>query len=56
MRKELSTIRRGAMIDSLTKEPIRVIEDRDAWPYIRLPLDQLDQSKNSLIIQESAVN
>ena len=36
------------MIDSLTKEPIKVSDDADAWPYIRVQLDQLDQVKKLL--------
>ena len=36
------------MIDSITKEPIRVDKYPEAWPYIRLPLDQLDQVKKLL--------
>src|SRR5437762_11171510 len=48
MRKERSTIRRETMIDSITKEPIRVDKYPEAWPYIRLPLDQLDQLKKLL--------
>ena len=36
------------MIDSITKEPIQVRRYPEAWPYIRLPLDQLDQVKKIL--------
>jgi hypothetical protein len=36
------------MIDSITKEPIRVRKYYGAWPYIRLPLDQLDEVKKVL--------
>jgi hypothetical protein len=36
------------MIDSITKEPIQVRRYPEAWPYIRLPLDQLDQLKRIL--------
>jgi len=36
------------MIDSFTKEPIRVSKYPDAWPYFRVPLDQLDQVKKLL--------
>jgi len=41
MGKALPTIRRGAMIDSFTKDPIRVGDDDDAGPYIIVRLDQL---------------
>jgi hypothetical protein len=36
------------MIDSITKEPIRVSKYPEAWPYIRIPLDQLDEVKKLL--------
>jgi hypothetical protein len=36
------------MIDSITKEPIQVRRYPEAWPYIRLPLDQLEQVKKIL--------
>ncbi|HKI18004.1 MAG TPA: hypothetical protein VKA15_08985 [Isosphaeraceae bacterium] len=36
------------MIDSHTKEPIRVSRYAEAWPYIRVPLDQLDLVKTLL--------
>jgi hypothetical protein len=48
MRKSPITIRRGAMIDSVTKEPVRVKKYPEAWPYIRLPLEQLDEVKTLL--------
>ncbi len=38
----------GAMINSITNEPIRVSKYPEAWPYIRVPLDQLDQLKKLL--------
>ena len=36
------------MINSLTNEPIRVSKYPGAWPYVRVPLDQLDQVKKLL--------
>ncbi len=36
------------MIDVVTKEPSRVDRFPEAWPYIRIPLDQLDQVKKLL--------
>jgi len=36
------------MIDSITKEPILARKYYGAWPYIRLPLDQLDEVKELL--------
>ena len=36
------------MIDSVTKEPVRVKKYPEAWPYIRLPLEQLDEVKTLL--------
>jgi hypothetical protein len=36
------------MIDALTKEPIRLSKYRGAWPYIRFPLEQLDEVKKVL--------
>jgi hypothetical protein len=36
------------MIDSITKEPIRVSKYFGAWPFIRLPLEQLDEVKKLL--------
>jgi hypothetical protein len=36
------------MIDSITKEPIRVSKYFGAWPYIRFPLDQLEEVKELL--------
>jgi hypothetical protein len=33
------------MIDSITHEPIRVSEIPGAWPYLTVPLDQLDLVK-----------
>jgi hypothetical protein len=38
----------GAMINSITNEPIRVSKHPEAWPYVRVPLDQLDQVKKLL--------
>ena len=40
------------MIDSITKEPIRVGRYPEAWPYIRMPLDQLDQVKKRVDYEE----
>jgi L-amino acid N-acyltransferase YncA len=48
MGDEALTIRRGAMIDVVTKEPIRVSMYYGAWPYIRFPLEQLDEVKKRL--------
>jgi len=36
------------MIDSLTKKPIQVSDDDDAWPYIVVQLDQLDRVQKLL--------
>ena len=36
------------MINSITNEPIRVDKYPGAWPYVRVPLDQLDQVKKLL--------
>jgi len=36
------------MINSITNEPIRVEKYPGAWPYVRVPLDQLDQAKKLL--------
>jgi hypothetical protein len=36
------------MINSITHEPIRVDKYPGAWPYVRVPLDQLDQVKKLL--------
>ena len=36
------------MIDSFTKEPIRVSDDGDAGPYMMVQLDQLDLVKKLL--------
>lgn len=36
------------MIDAVTNEPIRVSIYRGAWPYIRFPLEQLDEVKKRL--------
>jgi hypothetical protein len=48
MKSEPLTIRRKAMIDVVTKEPIRVGRIPEGWPYLRIPLDQLDQVKKLL--------
>jgi hypothetical protein len=36
------------MIDSFTKERIKVSDDGDAWPYIMVQLDQLELVKKLL--------
>jgi hypothetical protein len=36
------------MINSITNEPIQVDKIPGAWPYVRVPLDQLDQVKKLL--------
>jgi hypothetical protein len=36
------------MIDVVTKEPIRVDRFPEAWPFLRIPLEQLDQVKKLL--------
>jgi hypothetical protein len=36
------------MINSITNEPIQVEKIPGAWPYVRVPLDQLDQVKKLL--------
>jgi hypothetical protein len=48
MTQKPSTMRREAMINSLTDEPIRVSKYPGAWPYIRVPLEQLDRVKKLL--------
>jgi hypothetical protein len=36
------------MIDSATQERIKIYAERTAWPYIMVPVDQLDSVKTLL--------